>query len=338
AYSAPDRIPFAQAMAGDYRPIEVGHRFGPAWSTHWCRVEIAIPPEWAGREVHLLWDASSEACVWQDGEPMQGLTGSNSGWAAEPSQPLRSEYLLTRRALGGERMTLYVEVACNGLFGLSGHPEWLANMGLLRQAEIAVFDREAWDLLWDFQVVADMACELPVNTPRGGQALWAANAMVNLIDPHDRTTWPAAREVAARFLAARNGDGQHNLSAVGHAHIDTAWLWPIAETRRKCIRTFATAVRYMADYPDYRFACSQAQQYAWIKEMAPGLYERIRAQVAAGRFIPAGGTWVEMDCNIPAGESLLRQFLYGQRFFRQELGITCRELWLPDVFGYSAQL
>ncbi|MCX7706554.1 MAG: alpha-mannosidase, partial [Anaerolineae bacterium] len=135
-----------------------------------------------------------------------------------------------------------------------------------------------------------------------------------------------------------NGDGQHNLSAVGHAHIDTAWLWPIAETRRKCIRTFATAVRYMADYPDYHFACSQAQQYAWIKEMAPGLYERIRAQVAAGRFVPAGGTWVEMDCNIPAGESLVRQFLYGQRFFRQEFGITCRELWLPDVFGYSAQL
>lgn len=338
AYAAPDRITFAEAMAGNYHPIEIGHRFGPAWSTHWCRVEIAIPPEWAGREVHLLWDSSSEACVWQDGEPLQGLTGSNSGWGAEPPQLLRSEYLLTRHAQGGEQMTLYIEVACNGLFGLSGRPEWLANVGLLRQAEIAIFDREAWDLLWDFQVIADMACELPVNTPRGGQALWAANAMVNLIDPHDRTTWPAAREVAARFLRARNGDGQHNLSAVGHAHIDTAWLWPIAETRRKCIRTFATAVRYMADYPDYRFACSQAQQYAWIKETVPGLYERIKAQVAAGRFVPVGGTWVEMDCNIPTGESLARQFLYGQRFFRQEFGVTCHELWLPDVFGYSAQL
>ncbi len=337
-YAAPDRITFAEAMRGEYRPIEVGHRFGPAWSTHWCRVEITIPVAWAGREVHLLWDSSSEACVWQNGEPMQGLTGSNNGWAAEPSQPLRNEYLLTRHALGGEQITLFIEVACNGLFGLSGRPEWLANLGLLRQAEIAVFDREAWDLLWDFRVIADMACELPANTPRGGQALWAANSMVNLIDPGERATWSAAREVAARFLAARNGDGQHNLSAVGHAHIDTAWLWPLAETRRKCIRTFATAVRYMADYPAYRFACSQAQQYAWVKEMAPGLYERIKAQVAAGRFIPAGGTWVEMDCNIPAGESLARQFLYGQRFFRQEFGLVCRELWLPDAFGYPAQL
>lgn len=338
AYAAPGRISYAEAMQGDYRPVQVGHRFGPPWSTHWLRVQIAIPEQWAGREVHLLWDSSSEACVWQAGEPLQGLTGSSNGWPADPLHPLRGEFCLTKHATGSERCELYIEIACNGLFGLSGEPTWLADLGLLRQAEIAVFDRDAWGLLWDFRVIADMACELPINTPRGGQALWAANTMVNLIDPHKRTTWPAARAVAARFFAARNGDGQHNLSAVGHAHIDTAWLWPLAETRRKCIRTFATALRYMDDYPDYRFACSQAQQYAWIKEMAPGLYDRIKARVAEGRFIPTGGTWVEMDCNIPTGESLVRQFLYGQRFFQQEFGVTCRELWLPDVFGYAAQL
>lgn len=338
ACAAPGRISYAEAMREGYRPIQAGERFGPPWSTHWCRVEIAIPAAWAGREVHLLWDSTSEACIWQDGEPLQGLTGSGSGWSAEPARPLRGEYCLTRNAAGGERIVLYVEVACNGLFGMASELAGPTTLGLLRQAEIAVFDRAAWDLLWDFQVVADMACELPANTPRGGQALWAANAMVNAIDPADAATWPAAREIAARFFAAHNGDGQHNLSAVGHAHIDTAWLWPLAETRRKCIRTFTTAVRYMADYPDYRFACSQAQQYAWIKDQTPGLYEQIKTRVAEGRFIPAGGSWVEMDCNIPTGESLARQFLYGQRFFKQEFGVTCSELWLPDVFGYAAQL
>ncbi len=347
AYAAPDRIRYAEAMQGAYRPIQVGERFGPPWSTHWCRVEIAIPPAWAGCEVHLLWDSTSEACVWaesasedadQAGEPLQGLTGSGSGWTDEPAPPLRGEYCLTREAAGGEQIVLYVEVACNGLFGMASELAGPTYLGLLRQAEIAVFNRAAWDLLWDYRVIADMACELPANTPRGGQALWAANAMVNAIDPTDAATWPAAREIAARFFAARNGDGQHNLSAVGHAHIDTAWLWPLAETRRKCIRTFTTAVRYMAEYPDYRFACSQAQQYAWIKDQTPGLYEQIRARVAEGRFIPAGGAWVEMDCNIPTGESLARQFLYGQRFFKQEFGLTCSELWLPDVFGYAAQL
>src|SRR5205807_2456771 len=123
------------------------------------------------QEVHLLWDSSSEACVWQDGQPLQGLTGSGTGWAASA---VRSAYVLTKSADGGERSTLYIEVACNNLFGLTGDTQ-PSYIGLLRQAEIATFDREAWDLLWDFVTVADMAQYLPTNTPRGGQALYAAN-------------------------------------------------------------------------------------------------------------------------------------------------------------------
>jgi alpha-mannosidase len=332
-YAAPDRITFAEALQGDYRPVEVGHQFGPLWSTHWVRVDIEIPEDWGGHEVHFLWDSSSEACIWQDGQPMQGLTGSSGGWAV---WMIRGEYVLARPAQGGEKLTLYVEVACNGLFGTEGALRTPITIGLLRKAEIAVFDRQAWDLFWDFRVIADMAEELPANTPRGGQALFAANAMVNAINLDDRTTWSAARQIATEFYAARNGDGQHNLSAIGHAHIDTAWLWPLAETQRKCVRTFSTALRYMDDYPDYKFVCSQAQQYEWIKQMHPGLYAKIKARVAEGRFIPAGGSWVEPDCNIPSGEALVRQFLFGQRFFQQEFGITCHEFWEPDVFGYSA--
>ena len=332
-YTAPGRITFAEAMRGQYRPIRVGKKFEPLWSTHWVKVEIEIPSEWKGQEVHLLWDSCSEACVWQDGQPTQGLTGSSRGWG---NNALRPDYCLTRAAQGGDEILVYIEVACNGLFGIEGDAQ-INDIGLLRQAEIAVFDREAWDLLWDLQIIADMAQHLP-NTPRGGQALFAANEMVNTINLDDRTTWPTAREIAAKFLAARNGDGQFNLSAVGHAHIDTAWLWPLAETRRKCIRSFSSAVRYMQDYPDYRFACSQAQQYEWIKQTQPELYEKIKARVKEGRFIPTGGSWVEPDCNIPSGESLVRQFLYGQRFFRQEFGVTCIEFWEPDVFGYPAAL
>ena len=333
-YSAPDRITYAEALKGSYRPTDIGEQFGPVWSTHWFRVEIDIPADWKGKEVYLLWDSSSEACVWQDGEPMQGLTGSSSGWASGAARPA---YRLTKAAQGGEHIELYVEVACNNLFGVSGNSQ-PTRIGLLRRAEICVLDREAWDLLWDFVTVADMATHLPVNTPRGGQALYAANEMVNVCNLEDRSTWPAARAIAARYLSARNGDGQHNLSAVGHAHIDTAWLWPLAETQRKCVRTFSSAVLYMEDYPDYIFACSQAQQYEWIKTMHPGLYSRIKARVQEKRFVPTGGTWVEPDCNIPSGESLVRQFLFGQRFFRKELGITCTEFWNPDVFGYSGAL
>src|SRR6185503_7711361 len=128
------------------------------------------------------------------------------------------------------------------------------------------------------------------------------------------------------------------LSAIGHAHIDTAWLWPLAETVRKCERTFSSQLAYMERYPEHRFACSQAQQWAWMRERNPDLWTRMAARAREGRFIPAGGTWVEPDCNVPCGESLVRQFLYGQRFFERELGVRCGEFWQPDVFGYSGQL
>jgi len=128
------------------------------------------------------------------------------------------------------------------------------------------------------------------------------------------------------------------VSAVGHAHIDSAWLWPIRETKRKCARTFSNALRLMEDYPEYNFSASQAQQYAWMKELYPPLYERMREQVEAGRFEPIGSMWVEADCNIPSGESLVRQIVHGKRFFLSEFGRETTDLWLPDVFGYSAAL
>ncbi len=333
-YAAPGRITYAEAMRGEYHPAAVGDKFGPLWSTHWVRVNLEIPASWQGQEVHLLWDAAAEGCIWQNGEPLQGLTGAFNG---HQSEPIRTEFCLSQSAAGGERLEFYIEVACNGLFGLDNAAH-NPRIGELRQAEIAVFDRAAWDLHWDLRVIADMAQYLPAETPRGGQALYAANEMVNAILLDDCSTWPAAREIAARFLAARNGDGQHNLSAIGHAHIDTAWLWPIAETKRKAARTFASATRAMDDYAEYKFACSQAQQLDWTKELYPALYSRIQEKARTGQFIPVGGTWIEPDCNIPSGESLVRQFLYGQRFFEAEFGARCEEFWNPDVFGYSGAL
>jgi len=334
AYAAPGRIPYAEALRGDFHPIQPGEKFGPLWSTHWVQVQAQIPAEWRGQEIHLLWDSASEACLWQNGEPLQGFTGSFSSWQDEA---IRKEFILTKNAQGGEMVQFFIETACNGLFGLSNEA---ANprIGELRQAEIAVFDRAAWDLYWDLKIIADLALHLPANSPRGGQALYAANEMVNTILLDDPSTWQTARAIAARFFAAHNGDGQHNLSAIGHAHIDTAWLWQMAETKRKSTRTFASATRYMDEYPEYKFACPQAQQLAWMKELHPALYARIREKARAGQFIPVGGTWVEPDCNLPSGESLVRQFLYGQRFFEAEFGARCQEFWNPDVFGYSGAL
>ena len=137
---------------------------------------------------------------------------------------------------------------------------------------------------------------------------------------------------------AEQAPAGHRSIAIGHAHIDTAWLWPIRETRRKCVRTFASATALMDDYPEYRFAASSAQHYAWIEESHPALFDRITERVRCGQWVPVGGMWVEADMNLPSGESLVRQMVFGQRYFEEKFGQRCEEVWIPDVFGYPAGL
>ncbi len=132
--------------------------------------------------------------------------------------------------------------------------------------------------------------------------------------------------------------GGHDITAVGHAHIDTAWLWPIRETQRKVLRSWSTQLELMDAHPDYVFAGSQAVHYDWVKRLQPDMYRRIHEKAASGQWEPVGGMWVEADCNLPSGESLVRQLLYGQRFFKSEFGAETRIVWLPDVFGYPGNL
>jgi alpha-mannosidase len=149
---------------------------------------------------------------------------------------------------------------------------------------------------------------------------------------------------AARVeFARRLGDipldaGAGSIFAVGHSHIDVAWLWPLRETVRKTARTFATACRLMERYPNFHFACSQPQLYQYAKEHYPELYSQVKKWVRSGRWETTGAMWVEADCNVPSGESLIRQILEGLEFFRREFGTRPRGCWLPDVFGYPASL
>jgi alpha-mannosidase len=147
-------------------------------------------------------------------------------------------------------------------------------------------------------------------------------------------TWPRARKIAQDFLAQHNGDSQHTIFATGHCHIDVAWLWPYGETKRKCARSWSSQIGLMNKYKDYKFSQSQAQLYEWTKELYPALYEKMKQKVKEGQLIPVGGTWVEMDGILPSGESMARQFLIGQKFFKSEFGKYCTEFWLPDSFGY----
>ena len=130
-------------------------------------------------------------------------------------------------------------------------------------------------------------------------------------------------------MAKKGGAPSLKISAVGHAHLDLAWLWPVRETIPKGARTFATVLELMGRYPEYIYGASQPQLYLWMKEYYPELYQKIKQKVKAGRIEPLGASWVEFDTNIPCGESLVRQILFGKRFFKQEFG--------PDVIIESVK-
>jgi alpha-mannosidase len=330
------RIPVAEAAALDHRDAAIGMALGPLWATWWLAAEGRVPEEWDGEQVDLLLVTNSEATLWLDGEPAQGLS---SGGAY-----VRADAMLAERAAAGEALSASVEIACNGLFGwseLHPQPQHVEAPGppfRLERCELARWDREAWALSSDLDVLAALMDEPGADDAWRGELLRELNRFCNAWDADERATWPEARAILAPLLARRNAARTHEITAIGHAHIDTAWLWPVEETFRKCVRTFATQLRLMERYPAYRFACSQAQQYAWIRDRAPGLWAKIRDRVAAGQWLPVGGTWIEPDCNLPAGESLVRQFLHGQRFFERELGRRANVFWNPDVFGYNGQL
>ncbi|XP_005113086.2 alpha-mannosidase 2C1 [Aplysia californica] len=332
--TVPDRLPYSDVVGGNYKfePCAVGDTFGPVWSTHWFLVNIDIPADWEGKEVHLIWNALCETLVYVDGHPVQGLSGDYERY----SYPLN-----TNGRKPGSKITLYLEMACNELLGIGNiamqKKEDEEKKYTLIQAEIGLFDREAYDLVYDVETLHDIAQELPDQDQRGYQALYTVNKMINMIDFEDRSTLKAARNLALEFFNQKNGESQHTLYAMGHAHMDTGWLWPYAETIRKCARSWSCSLRLMEKYPDYKLMCSQAQQLDWVKEKYPSLWEEILSFVKTGQFVPVGGTWVEMDGNIPSGEACVRQFLYGQNFFIKEFGIQCKEFWLPDTFGYSAQ-
>ncbi|KAI8597961.1 glycosyl hydrolases family 38 N-terminal domain-containing protein, partial [Dissophora ornata] len=331
------RITFEEAIQLNYEPTSTGRTFGPSWSTHWFKLKITVPREWAGEPVDLVWDSSSEAMIWSmDGVPRQGLTG-------DKGNDRRVDYQLLKKAQGGEFIELYIEMACNGMFGAGKNglinPPDEKRQFLLAQVEILVRNKAAWSLFYDMEIISGMANELPEDTARAQEALYACNQIIDNFNRFDiDSALQKCLQISHEFLSKKAAPGVHRVTAVGNCHIDTAWLWPYAETRRKTARSWSTQLRLMEDYPEYVFVCSQAQQLEWLSQDYPKLFEEIQAASKAGRFQVIGATWVEMDCNLPSGEALCRQFLYGQRFYEKCFGARCKIFWLPDTFGYSAQL
>jgi alpha-mannosidase len=326
-----------EAICRQFHHFEVGQPWGASWDTTWFRLRGRIPLEWAGltvvARVHLggreVVGFSAEGLVYDAGaRVIQGLHHHH-----------RSVHI-TPRAAGGEEVELYVEAAANPI------PPWhLAEWPLLepdysgqpiyvlRQAELVALDLDEEGLLADLAAINGLAGTAEPARSEELTRLAAEAVEVGQARGDIRT----ARSLLSPVLATRT-TSTHAVTALGHAHIDTAWLWPLRETRRKVARTFANQLRLMERHPEHRFAASQALHYHWIEQDHPELYEQVKMRVAEGRWEPVGAMWVEADTNIPSGESLVRQLVLGKRYFLEHLGVDTDVLWLPDDFGYSAAL
>ena len=244
------------------------------------------------------------------------------------------DVLLTRCAKAGETYRLELQ-AYTGIL----HTEF----NLI--VDLREIDPEIQGLYYDLAVPLQAFPRLePDGKPRRDLER-VLNDAVNLLDlrhPYDGNFYQSVSEARAFLKQALYtdlaGDDDVIATCIGHTHIDVAWWWTVAQTREKVCRSFATVLKLMEEYPDYKFMSSQPQLYYFLKERYPELYEQIKKRVAEGRWEPEGGMWVEADCNLTSGESLVRQFLYGKRFFKEEFGVDNRILWLPDVFGYSGAL
>ena len=333
AWVTAEPVPYAARQSGQEKQLILGEPWAKLWDCAWMHVTGQVPASAAGKKVVLLIDLNGEALlVDAEGNPALGLTTISSEFDLRLGMPGKRVIEMFDPAHGGEIVDLWLDAAANDLFGK------YQNNGQLREAHIATCNESMRQLSHDFFVLHEMTVVLPESSARRAQILAslfeAANQLVDYTDAEAL----AARAILGVELGKTGGSPSLTLSAIGHAHMDLAWLWPLRETIRKGARTFATVLAMMDRYPDYVFGASQPQLYQWVKSYYPALYERVKQKVADGRWEIQGGMWVEPDTNISGGEALIRQLLHGVEFFEQEFGKTPRMLWLPDVFGYSGAL
>ncbi|KAK3695377.1 glycoside hydrolase family 38 protein [Podospora appendiculata] len=336
------RPTFKEAVSHDFKETSVGEWFGPSWSTHWFKVVLKVPKDLQDKRLlELHWDGNNEGMIWtEDGQPLQGLTGGGE----------RVEWILPESFRDGKEHTIYVEMACNGMFGNapggdSIQPPDPNKYFQLSKAEIVAVNPDARQLYIDIWIIGDAAREFPSDSWEQHRALKTCNDIIGAFELGNKDSLKTCRRIAEEYLGSNinsakvyDSGKEPLVFGVGHCHIDSCWLWPFAETKRKVARSWSNQCDLMDRYPELHFACSQAQQYKWLKELYPYVFDRVKEKVKKGRFHPIGGSWVEHDTNMPSGESLVRQFLYGQRFYESNFGDRCQTFWLPDTFGYSSQL
>ena len=312
--------------------------------------EITNQELWGGHEEYYWFETFVTIPKEYDGECVvyELKTGREGEWDA--TNPQFTIYVNDRRVQGldvNHRDIILTECANAGdiyrivLSAFTG----VQNFRLLMDSGIKILDRKTEKYFYDLKVPYQVA-EMLKKTERDFIIIIKAlNTSLNLLDlrkeysiQYYESLENAQVYITKEFYEKHCGNSKEVIYCIGHTHIDVAWMWTLSVTRDKAVRSFSTVLNLMEEYPEYVFMSSQPQLYKYVKENAPDVYERIKERVAEGRWETEGGMFLEADCNLISGESLIRQFIHGKKFFKEEFGVNNEILWLPDVFGYSAAL
>lgn len=338
-YTTKDRLDIKKTIDLERTPIENGTRWGSDWESAYFRLDLDIPEKLEKKKLALHLNLGGEMLVYnEEGIPLFGM----SNFSVFDDNCVRNLHPIGSGHKG--HMTLFVECAANELFGLDKDFRIYSRRekdaeghfyGVYNYAELGIYEEDNWQLYQDLDALMSIYDSIDKTSVRAERIL---TTCFNAVNAHNEYGSRKAREILRSVLDKKNGDSALSTAVCGHAHIDTAWLWPIAETHRKAARTFSSQVDLIERYPDYIFSASSPAQYKWVKKEHPELYKKIKKAVRSGRWEPVGGMWVEPDCNLISGESFARQLLHGKNFFRDEFGFDVKNCWIPDVFGYPASM
>ena len=326
-------VPFEKRLELDFRRIEIGEKWSSTlFDCGWLHLTGKLPPEKADKVRVLRIDVSGEGCIFDsNGNAIRGITNVTSAFDRRYGHPKKTVVFVDELE-DDNTLDLWVEIANNDLFGNDCG-------GVILQCATSYLDEEVRAFYYDLDFLIDYLNAIDDKNPQYYTLLYTMYDAISLVSSEfNLADVKKARKILSKQLKKKNGTSFLSFGAIGHAHLDLAWLWPIRETKRKLYRTYSTVIANMERYPSYKFGTSQAQQLQWLKELQPALFEKVKQKVKEGRIELQGGMWVEADTNLTGGESLIRQFVYGKKFFLQEFGKDIKVCWLPDVFGYSGAL
>ncbi|MFD0671095.1 alpha-mannosidase [Cohnella sp. GCM10027633] len=335
-----------------WQPAEAGQTWGKPWGSAWFKGTYEIPPSLDGENVYIRARTDAvEALFWVNGVPSGIYTHAKDA----ESRGNHHTLLLAKSAKGGDSYELAFETyAGHPVVGTQPYQTFQTGDAYptrtqrsYQSIDVMLRREDVKDFVFDLRALNQIVGSDRVDDFRRGRITNALLEVFSLLEqsPEDevpeavwRPKLAKARDVMAPLLAKKNGDSAPKAAIIGHSHMDTAWLWTRDETIRKCARTYANVLSLMDQYPEYMFIQSSAFHAELMRRHYPDIFEGIKRRVAEGRWEPNGGVWIESDCNLVSGESLIRQFLKGQRYTREHFGYTADTFWLPDTFGYSAAI